>query len=200
MLTTIPKQGTQAWDEFVRKATKDPGSIEAKALRQMMADSQQQVQSQFREMLQQMIDLVPGQLFRDIARFHDKFQLLPTEDPGHELPEDLLKFRMKFLYEELTEYCEAVGFGIQDDMVLKLVDPKFDAEKAFDALIDLVYVALGTAYLHRFPFNDGWARVQEANMKKVRAESADDERSVRKHAADVVKPEGWEPAILKDLL
>lgn len=70
--------------------------------------------------------------------------------------------------------------------------------ESFDALIDLVYVALGTAYLHRFPFNEGWARVQEANMRKVRANKKSD--SKRRTTHDVVKPPGWRSPELDDLV
>ncbi len=69
-----------------------------------------------------------------------------------------------------------------------------------DALIDLAYVLLGTAFLHRFPFNQGWERVQEANMAKVRADGKDDPRSHRGHSADIVKPEGWKAPSFEDIL
>lgn len=199
----VPKRGTPAFEEFARKAMRDPTSIEAKVFRQMMEESQNQVQQNLRSMLDQMIYLAPGRLFRDVSLFHEKFDLKATDDPGHELPEDLLKFRARFLLEELREYLNATGCMVvhledSNDVITGVGD--FDAEKAFDALIDLCYVALGTAYLHRFPFDEGWARVQEANMAKVRAEGADDARSTRGHSADVVKPEGWRPASLGDLL
>ncbi len=70
--------------------------------------------------------------------------------------------------------------------------------KKFDALIDLVYVALGTAYLHGFPFDLGWRRVHEANMKKVRATNA--AQSARNSTHDVVKPPGWTAPTLDDLV
>jgi predicted HAD superfamily Cof-like phosphohydrolase len=200
---TVPQPGTREHDEFVRRA-KNPTSLEAQVLNQMARDAAEQAQNQFRAMLHEMIELVPGQLFRDIERFHAKFGLEPTKDAGHRLPEDLLKFRVKFLFEELFEYCQAIGLlpvqnshGYEIDNILVL-NKALDTEQAFDALIDLVYVALGTAYLHRFPFNDGWDRVQAANMAKVRAERKD--QSKRGSAYDVVKPEGWKPPVLADLL
>lgn len=118
----------------------------------------------------------------DIAEFHRKFGLLPTADGI--LPKDLAEFRIKFLREELKEYEEAVRAG--------------DLEKAFDALLDLAYVTYGTAYLHGFPWSTGWDRVHEANMKKVRAERAD--QSARRSVFDVVKPAGWTPPDLSDLV
>jgi predicted HAD superfamily Cof-like phosphohydrolase len=194
--------------EAVRRAL-DPRTVEARMLTQGVAEASNQVQQQVRGMLREMLELVPGQLFRDIERFHQKFGLEPTRDPGHQLPDDVLEFRAKFMLEELQEYLDACGMhlrygpsgiGVTTDVVPPSQERKFDAEDAFDALVDLVYVALGTAFLHRFPFNEGWARVQEANMKKVRANSANDPLSKRKHAIDVVKPPGWTPPVLVDLL
>jgi predicted HAD superfamily Cof-like phosphohydrolase len=177
-------------------------------LKQIMADSTNQTQEQVRKMLMQMIALVPGQLFRDIELFHKKFGLEPTKDPGHRLDPEMLKFRIKFMAEELNEYCQAVGQSVRNVDADKAtgaglnwapINPDFfDAEEAFDALVDLAYVCLGTAYLHRFDFNSGWARVQEKNMQKVRAARPED--SKRGSGFDVVKPEGWTPPILTDLL
>ena len=39
----------------------------------------------------------------------------------------------------------------------------------YDALIDLTYVAMGTAYMMGLPWQDLWDEVQRANMSKVRA-------------------------------
>lgn len=144
---------------------------------------------------------VPGQLFRDVVRFHKKFGLAPTTNEGHNLDLDKLKFRIKFLYEELEEYCKAVGVLEPLDVNSRSnvsITRQMDAEEAFDGLIDLVVVALGTAYLHGFDFNRGWDRVMAANMQKVRVERAED--SKRGSTFDVRKPEGWQKPVLKDLL
>lgn len=118
----------------------------------------------------------------DIASFHEKFGLEFMGGPRH-LPPDLQEFRSKFLKEELQEYFEAVESR--------------DLPKQLDALVDLVYVALGTAYYQGFNFNEAWRRVQKANMAKVRAQRAED--SKRGHAFDVVKPPGWQAPNLADL-
>ena len=203
MLPIIPKPGTPGYDDFVRKAKK-AGSMESKIMTQLVEDASAQTQNAVRGMLHQMIDLVPGQLFRDIVRFHEKFGVRQTQDHGHKIVDDAMEFRLKFLMEELNEYATAVGARITSNergtFVEFAPDADFNVEDALDALIDLVYVALGTAYMHRFPFNEGWARVQAANMAKERATSADDERSKRKHSIDIVKPEGWKPPVLTDLL
>lgn len=73
-----------------------------------------------------------------------------------------------------------------------------DLEEYFDGLIDLVYVALGAAYLSGLPFDEGFRRVHEANMKKVRALSPQD--SKRGSTYDIVKPPGWTAPELADLV
>lgn len=119
----------------------------------------------------------------DIKHFHEKFGLAYNSGP-RQLPEDLQNFRIKFLDEELNEYKEAVIDG--------------NLSKQFDALIDLVYVAIGTAYLQGLPFNKGWEIVHHANMQKRRAERINE--STRQSAFDVVKPEGWKAPDLTKLL
>ena len=103
-----------------------------------------------------------------------------------------------------------------------MVKPQMMA--ALDALVDLQYVLLGTAHLMGFNtdakivkqvqetpdempkpwsfvvnrFEEAWDRVQKANMTKVRTKNPAD--SKRKSEYDVVKPEGWEPPQLHDLV
>lgn len=113
-------------------------------------------------------------LVTDIKNFHEKFDLKPLDKPGF-LPKDLMDFRTKFLDEELDELKKGIEEG--------------NLGEVCDGLIDLVYVALGTLYLMRFPTALGWAEVHNANMSKVKARSAED--SKRGHASDIVKPQGW---------
>jgi len=142
---------------------------------------------------------VAPNLFHDIKAFHEKFGLT-YNGPPRVLEEELAKFRVGFLAEELGEYCldhqntEELVHQVKENMAPQNVP----LDKQFDALIDLVYVALGNAYLHGFDFNEGWRRVHEANMKKVRALRAVD--SKRGSTYDVVKPEGWVPPSLTDLV
>lgn len=127
--------------------------------------------------------------FEDVGAFHAKFALdNATYWPAGPRPHDpgLLEFRQRFLREELTEFDDA--------------SDRRDDAKAFDALLDLVYVAMGTAHLLGYPWQEGWAMVQRANMAKERAAGADDPRSIRRHAADVVKPAGWAPPDIDYLL
>jgi predicted HAD superfamily Cof-like phosphohydrolase len=122
-------------------------------------------------------------LFESIKEFHGKFDLWGPDRPA-ELSEELHIFRTKFMMEELEEYIDAYEDG--------------NLEKQLDALVDLAYVVLGTAYLHGFDFNEAFRRVHEANLKKIRA--VKDTDSLRGSTYDVVKPEGWSPPDLSDLV
>ena len=112
-------------------------------------------------------------LEQDIKNFMEKFGIDYDGFP-RELPGDLSKFRIDFMQEELLEYELASEVG--------------DIEGQFDALIDLVYVAIGTAHFHGFPFTEGWDLVHAANMTKVRGTR---ETSKRNSPYDIIKPEGW---------
>ena len=122
-------------------------------------------------------------LMPDIVAFHCKFGLA-YDGPPRPLPKELGAFRYKFMEEELHEYATAIN--------------ESDLAKQLDALVDLVYVALGTAHLHGFNFDEAWRRVHLANMSKVRVERAED--SKRGSTFDVVKPLGWTPPDLSDLV
>lgn len=117
---------------------------------------------------------------KDITDFHEKYGI-EYNGPPRDLPADIAEFRLKFLKEELEEYELSTSL-----------------EDKFDALIDLAYVLYGTAHLHGFNFPEGWRRVHSANMKKVRVEREED--SKRGSRYDVVKPKGWTPPSLSDLV
>ena len=126
----------------------------------------------------------------DLEAFHERFGLEYTGMPRL-LPGELLRFRVQFLQEELTEYISHIGKEDTHDAL----------EEALDALVDLVYVAIGTAYLHGFTpaiFDEAWRRVQDANMSKKRVERASD--SKRGSMYDVIKPPGWTPPSHTDLV
>ena len=122
-------------------------------------------------------------MLKDIKDFHNKFGIPKVDKPSF-LSVDLMQFRIKFIEEELLEFIKAYK---QDNL-----------HDAFDALIDLTYVVLGTAYMMGLPFEDGWNEVHKANMEKIRVENS--EQSKRKHSADVIKPEGWVAPDLNKLL
>lgn len=149
--------------------------------------------------------------YADIRDFHTKFELQYVGAP-RELEDDMALFRIGFMVEELAEYAIHSGFTAiarqlnelhehikqNNRWLTKRNEAGHNLEMQFDSLIDLVYVALGTSYLHGFNFDEGWRRVQAANMSKVRVENLTDSKRGSKY--DVVKPRGWKPADLSDLL
>ena len=113
--------------------------------------------------------------YKDVQDFHRKFGISPRMQPGLLAP-DIEEFRIKFMQEELDEYASATS-----------------VQKKADALVDLVYVALGTGDMMGLPWDALWDAVQRANMRKERARSAEHsaESTGRGHSLDVVKPDGW---------
>jgi predicted HAD superfamily Cof-like phosphohydrolase len=132
--------------------------------------------------------------FKDVQAFHEKFNVPRAERPSF-LPYELLQFRVKFMLEELQEFNTATGnhFTIVMDQH-RPYDPMrspLNMHEAADALVDLVYVALGTADMMGLPWQQLWDEVQRKNIAKVRAVSA--QQSKRGTVYDVVKPHGWTP-------
>lgn len=136
---------------------------------------------------------------QDVKAFHEKFGLLVSDRPVH-LTKRKLKERVEFLLEELEEFAEGCGLGIAEHesgeglAVYERPDPTTgtghcpqDMAAQADALVDLVYVALGTAVMLGLPWNALWDDVHRANMAKERGVTH------RGHAVDVTKPAGWQP-------
>ena len=124
-------------------------------------------------------DMDKDTLLKDIDAFHKKYKFEKNDKVG--IPEDneLVNFRTSFLMEELAEYTQAIT--------------KKDSAAALDALVDIVYIALGTAWLFNLPFERAWDQVQKANMSKIRTKSKSKKQGT---SFDVVKPKGWtEPDI-----
>jgi predicted HAD superfamily Cof-like phosphohydrolase len=126
--------------------------------------------------------------FEDVGAFHVRFGLdnLLENDPGErEWDDALVDFRARFMQEELNEFMDATMSKDHAGMA--------------DALVDLVYVAMGTAHLMGYPWQQLWDEVQRANIAKVRAQK-DGSDSVRGSSFDVVKPPGWQPPDIEKIL
>ena len=119
-------------------------------------------------------DMDKDTLLKDIDSFHKKYKFEKNEKVGIPDDNELVNFRTSFLMEELAEYTQAIT--------------KKDAAGALDALVDIVYIALGTAWLFNLPFERAWEQVQKANMSKIRTKSKSKKRGT---SFDVVKPKGW---------
>jgi len=90
--------------------------------------------------------------------------------------------RLNLMVEELAEYCEASFAG--------------DLVEEFDALLDLLYVTVGTLVSHGFPVHLGWDEVHHSNMRKV----AGVDLPKRDENGKVMKPDRWTPPNLEALL
>jgi len=128
-------------------------------------------------------DMDKDTLIKDIDAFHKKFGFEKNDKVGIPENNELVNFRTSFLLEELTEYTQAIT--------------KKDTAGALDALVDIVYIALGTAWLFNLPFEKAWNEVQRANMSKIRTKSKSKKRGT---SFDVVKPKGWRPPDLEQII
>lgn len=130
---------------------------------------------------------LPSKEFQDVRDFHQKFELLCFDQPGHLSAAKLME-RIEFMREELNEFVEGCGLDLDpgQDGGFTVSGDQQDLAKQADALVDLVYVALGTAVMLGIPWDWLWDDVQRANMQKVRGVTK------RGHAVDVTKPPGWQ--------
>lgn len=122
----------------------------------------------------------------DVLRFHQKLGL-PVADRPTVIPEKDMRDRLSFIREELdelilsTDYLYSLGTGASNTETCNALG------EIFDALLDLVYVAMGTALQLGLPWQQGWDMVQDANMQKERGPGSDP------HKLGVIKPKGWTP-------
>ena len=122
-------------------------------------------------------------ILKDIDNFHKKFGFEKNEKVDIPDNNELINFRTAFLMEELAEYTNAIT--------------KKDAAGALDALVDIVYIALGTAWLFNLPFEKAWNEVQKANMSKIRAKDKTGKRGTK---FDVVKPKDWKAPNIEKII
>ena len=122
-------------------------------------------------------------LIKDVYEFNEK--IIGTKQPEKFsiLNRERLLFALTAMYEELNEFtvannCNNVG-------------------EALDAMIDLIYFALGRCYemgITIEQFEKCWDVVQEKNMAK--------KRGIKNRGTDqdAMKPEGWQAADLGEIL
>ena len=128
-------------------------------------------------------DMDKDTLIKDIDQFHKKFKFEKNDKVGIPENNELVNFRTSFLIDELAEYTQAITKG--------------DSAAALDALVDIVYIALGTAWLFNLPFEKAWNEVQKANMSKVRTKRKSKKRGT---SFDVVKPKGWQAPDIEQII
>lgn len=119
--------------------------------------------------------------YDEVNSFIKKMKIPVMPSPAL-LQNKVMTDRLAHLAEEVQE------FGFANNMS--------DIEGCVDALIDTVYVALGTAVmmgLSEEQFRECWLRVHEANMKKTVVK-------MDGHKFGVSKPDGWEEPKFGDIL
>lgn len=122
--------------------------------------------------------------YSDVRDMHIKFGFPSGADVPNMHDSKHLADRGYHMLEEVLEYLRAVSAG--------------DVAGAADALIDVVYVAKGSAVEMGLPWWKLWDNVHKCNMNKQSGENP--ARPGKKH--DLFKPEGWVPprtaAILRE--
>lgn len=106
--------------------------------------------------------------------------------PPRELPASVATLRTRLVQEEAAELVLAIERG--------------ELHEQLDAIVDLLYVTIGTANAMGFGdvLEEAFARVHHANMMKRLVQDRDE--SKRDSRWDIVKPEGWRSPVLKDLI
>ena len=114
--------------------------------------------------------------FDDIRAMRKHFGLYSPDnyDDNQVMDDEWLDFRFKLLIEELNE----ARFAMNASEPLEI----------FDALLDLVVVAMGTAAGLGFNWDLGWDEVLRANLAKTRGKAEDTKRN---YDLDLIKGENW---------
>ena len=116
----------------------------------------------------------------NVREFHQKFGQ-PVQDKPVFLSKERAKIRSKWMYEEIDEFVEAA-----------------DIVEQVDAMIDLIYFALGTMVEIGVTPDAVFNIVHEANMSKL----WDDGKPHYNADGKTVKPENWKtpyPKIKKEI-
>lgn len=120
---------------------------------------------------------------QDVVDFHKKYGI-QYDGKQRMLPPQLKYFRHQRSQEEQREFYHAP-----------------DLANALDAIVDEIYVILGTAHLMGFTpevIAEAWWRVHEANMQKERS-SPENPGKYGAVGTDIVKPKDWKAPDLSDL-
>lgn len=112
---------------------------------------------------------------QQVTEFHKAFGHPVAEAPTM-IDAELAKKRFDWMHEELDEFAEAILNG--------------DLVKAYDAVLDILYFAVGTAVVMGLDVEAGFDAVHQANMDKL---GADGKPIYRDFDGKVQKPEGWTP-------
>lgn len=93
-----------------------------------------------------------NKFIEDVRAFHEKYGLTINEQPTIVHDNDIV-LRYRLLDEECSETLNSISKG--------------DLEGIADGIVDLIYVAIGTAITYGIPLEECWDEVQRANMSKT---------------------------------
>lgn len=122
-------------------------------------------------------------MINDVYKFNEEVIGTVQPEKPQVLNRERLLFALTALYEELGEFTEANNSN--------------DVGEALDAMIDLIYFAIGRCYemgITTVQFRQCWNIVQSKNMQKVKG------KKDRGTEQDAAKPLGWEAANLNEVL
>ena len=115
--------------------------------------------------------------YEDVLDFH-RTMGSPIGEKPHIPPRDIKKLRTDLIGEEVGEALDALWSG--------------DLEKLADGLADSIVVLLGTAIACGIDLRPIWDEVHKTNMAKEGGPKAENGKQL--------KPEGWQPPKIKELL
>lgn len=121
---------------------------------------------------------------QDVEDFHTKYGI-NYSGKKRMLPPNLSYFRHQRNEEEGKELYRAQNLP-----------------EVLDAVVDQIYILLGTAHLMGFSPSDiaqAWERVHAANMRKERSSPENPGKYNNPDFNDIVKPKGWVAPNLEDL-
>ena len=122
-------------------------------------------------------------MIKNINSLNEKFGInIAVKSLPPKLKDQYLAFRINFLIEELQE--------------LQVAHVNKNPEGVVDALIDLIYVALGTLNTLEIDTQKAWDRVHFANMLKEPGENKTRKNSF--NLRDLIKPKDWKEPYHKD--
>jgi predicted HAD superfamily Cof-like phosphohydrolase len=128
-------------------------------------------------------------MFEDVKKFHEAMGH-PVGSYPQMLSEEQKVLRTKLIASEFQEFKDALEAN--------------DPVEMYDALIDILYVTVGTAVVAGMHVKPGWDAVQENNMSKL----GPDGKAIKSRGEDIdgeplgkiLKPEGFVPVDLSEVL
>lgn len=120
----------------------------------------------------------PQDWFQDVLEFHKKFGVTRGSLPAEPANLKTVILRETLILEECAELSETLRAGNLPGIA--------------DGLADLVYVLLGTAITYGIDLRPVWNEVHRTNMLKEGGNTRKDGK--------ILKPEGWEPPCIAELL